>query len=524
MKDRRIIIFDTTLRDGEQCPGASMNLREKLEVARQLARLRVDVIEAGFPVISDGDFASVNSIAKEVKGPIICGLARCVARDIDAAGEALKPAGKHARIHVFLATSKIHREFKLGKAQDEILRLGVEGVKRARTYVDNVEFSPEDASRTEPEFLIQVCQAAIAAGATTVNIPDTVGWAVTDEFGQLIRHLYEAIPEFQSGEAVISVHCHNDLGLAVANSLSAIRNGARQVECTVNGIGERAGNAALEEIVMTLKTRRDFFGKFGCNVNTREIVKSSRLVSRMSSLVVQRSKAIVGENAFAHSSGIHQDGILKKRETYEIMDPQDVGWGLTELPLTKHSGRAAVAARLKHLGFKMSEAEVQAIFARFKEIGDKKKFVYDDDLVALVEGQITEVPETWSLEYLSVTSGNKMVPTATVRLQKAAGKKSEPEVLQDAGTGDGPVDASLKAIDRLTNTRGRLMDYSLRAVSQGKDALGEVTVKVDFGDGVLITGKGASTDIIEASARAYLSAGNRFVISNQRTAKKAAQP
>jgi len=283
MKDQRIIIFDTTLRDGEQCPGASMNLREKLEVARQLARLRVDVIEAGFPVISEGDFASVNSIAREIKGPVICGLARCVARDIDAAGEALKPAGKRARIHVFLATSKIHREFKLGKAQEEIMRLGVEGVKRARSYVDNVEFSPEDASRTEPEFLAQMCKAAIAAGATTINIPDTVGWAVPDEFGQLIHNLNDAVPEFQSGKAVISVHCHNDLGLAVANSLSAIRNGARQVECTVNGIGERAGNAAMEEIVMTLKTRRDFFGKFDCNVNTREIVKSSRLVSRMRS-------------------------------------------------------------------------------------------------------------------------------------------------------------------------------------------------------------------------------------------------
>ena len=524
MKDRRIIIFDTTLRDGEQCPGASMNLREKLEVARQLARLQVDVIEAGFPVISDGDFESVNSIAREVKGPVICGLARCVAKDIDAAGEALKPAGKRARIHVFLATSKIHREFKLGKAQEEILRLAVEGVKRARSFVDNVEFSPEDASRTEPEFLAQVCKAAITAGATTINIPDTVGWAVPDEFGQLIHNLYEGVREFQSGRAVISVHCHNDLGLAVANSLAAIRNGARQVECTVNGIGERAGNAAMEEIVMTLKTRRDFFGKFSCNVNTREIVKSSRLVSRMSSLVVQRSKAIVGENAFAHSSGIHQDGILKKRETYEIMDPQEVGWGLTELPLTKHSGRAAVTARLKHLGFKMTDAEVQAIFARFKEIGDKKKFVYDDDLVALVEGQITEVPETWSLEYLSVTSGNKMVPTATVRLQKTAHKKGETETLQDAGTGDGPVDAALKAIDRLTHTRGRLIDYSLRAVSQGKDALGEVTVKVDFGDGELITGKGASTDIIEASARAYLNALNRFVGNGKGHRTRSPQP
>ncbi|MBI3192393.1 MAG: 2-isopropylmalate synthase, partial [Pedosphaera parvula] len=299
MKDNRIIIFDTTLRDGEQCPGASMNLREKLEVARQLARLKVDVIEAGFPVISQGDFEAIRTIAKEIKGPVIAGLARCVAKDIDAAGEAVKPAGKRGRIHVFLATSKIHREFKLGKAQSEIIRLAVEGVKRAKSWVDNVEFSPEDASRTEPDFLVQVCQAAVNAGATTVNIPDTVGWAVPEQFGQLIRHLHESVREFRTGKAVISVHCHNDLGLAVANSLAAVHAGARQVECTVNGIGERAGNASLEEIVMAIKTRQDFYGGFHCGVNTREIVKSSRLVSRMSGLVVQRSKAIVGENAFA---------------------------------------------------------------------------------------------------------------------------------------------------------------------------------------------------------------------------------
>jgi 2-isopropylmalate synthase len=511
MKSNRIVIFDTTLRDGEQCPGASMNLREKLEVARQLARLKVDVIEAGFPITSQGDFEAVNTIAKEIKGPQIAGLARCVPKDIDAAGEAIKPAGrKLGRIHVFLATSKIHREHKLNKAQDEILRLAVEGVKQAKGYTDNVEFSPEDASRTEPEFLVEVCKAVVAAGATTVNIPDTVGWAVPEQYAALIGNLYESVSEFKSGKAIISVHCHNDLGLAVSNSLAAVRAGARQVECTVNGIGERAGNASLEEIVMALKTRGDYFGGVTCGVSTREIVKSSRLVSRMSGMVVQRSKAIVGENAFAHSSGIHQDGILKKRETYEIMDPQEIGWGVTELPLTKHSGRAAVAARLKHLGFKMTDADVAAIFARFKEIGDKKKFVYDDDLTALVEGHITEVPETWSLVYLAVSSGSTTVPTATVALKPAAG-----EAIQDAGTGDGPVDAALKAIDRLTKTRGRLMDYSLRSVSQGKDALGEVTVKVDFGDKELVTGKGASTDVVEASVRAYINALNRFVSANR---------
>jgi 2-isopropylmalate synthase len=526
MKSNRIVIFDTTLRDGEQCPGASMNLREKLEVARQLARLKVDVIEAGFPITSQGDFEAVHTIAKEVKGPQIAGLARCVPKDIDAAGEAIKPAGrKQGRIHVFLATSKIHREHKLNKAQDEILRLAVEGVKQAKRYTDNVEFSPEDASRTETEFLVEVCKAVVAVGATTINIPDTVGWAVPEQYAGLIAQLYQSVPEFQSGKAIISVHCHNDLGLAVSNSLAAVRAGARQVECTVNGIGERAGNASLEEVVMALKTRGDYFGGVTCGVNTKEIVKSSRLVSRMSGMVVQRSKAIVGENAFAHSSGIHQDGILKKRETYEIMDPQEVGWGVTELPLTKHSGRAAVAARLKHLGFKMTDTDVAAIFARFKEIGDKKKFVYDDDLTALVEGHITEVPETWSLVYLAVSSGSTTVPTATVALKPAQG-----EAIQDAGTGDGPVDAALKAIDRLTKTRGRLIDYSLRSVSQGKDALGEVTVKVDFGDKELVSGKGASTDVVEASVRAYINALNRYVSANNESGngetkrKRGAQP
>jgi len=513
----RISIFDTTLRDGEQCPGASMNLREKLQIARQLARLKVDVIEAGFPITSEGDFTSVQTIAREVKGPVIAGLARCVPRDIDAAGAAIKPAGKRGRIHVFLATSKLHREFKLGKAQHEIVRLAVEGVRRAKSFVDDVEFSPEDASRTELGFLVEVCKAVVAEGATTVNIPDTVGWAIPEQFGDLIKHLHDEVPEFRTGKAVISVHCHNDLGLAVANSLAAVRAGARQVECTMNGIGERAGNASLEELVMAIRTRKDFFGEINTGINTREIVKTSRLVSRMSGLLVQRSKAIVGENAFAHSSGIHQDGILKKRETYEIMDPRVVGWGATELPLTKHSGRAAVAARMKHLGFKMTDADVQAVFARFKEIGDKKKFVYDDDLVALVEGHIAEVPETWSLDYLNVTSGNQTVPTATVRLKKPS--KSNGEVFQDAGIGDGPVDASLKAIDRLTKTRGKLMDYSLRAVSQGKDALGEVTVKVDVGDGEIVTGKGASTDVIEASARAYLNAVNRFLCNGKEVKK-----
>jgi 2-isopropylmalate synthase len=431
----------------------------------------------------------------------------------------LKPAGKRARIHVFLGTSKIHREFKLDKAKPEILRLAVDGVQRAKSFVDNVEFSPEDASRTELDFLVQIVEAAISAGATTINMPDTVGYATPEEYGKMFRFVLEHARG--ADRAIFSSHCHNDLGLAVANSLAAAQNGARQIECTINGIGERAGNAALEEVVMGFKTRGAYYGGLQTGIRSEEIVKTSRLVSRMAGFVVQRNKAIVGENAFSHSSGIHQDGILKKRETYEIMDPEQVGWGKTELPLTKHSGRHAVAVRLRHLGFKMTDAEVNLIFTRVKEIGDKKKFVYDDDLSALVEGQITEVPDTWVLDYLHVTSGSHTVPTATVRLKKVADKKTPPEIFQDAGIGDGPVDAALKAIDRLTKTRGRLMDYSLRAVSQGKDALGEVTIKADFGQGDVITGKGASTDVIEASARAYLNAVNRFLGNGSCRAKAA---
>ncbi|MBV9656700.1 MAG: 2-isopropylmalate synthase [Verrucomicrobia bacterium] len=511
----KVIIFDTTLRDGEQCPGASMNLREKMEVARQLARLNVDVIEAGFPCISDGDFEAVRQIATEVRGPIIAGLARCVAGDIDAAGAAVKPAGERGRIHVFLATSKIHREHKLRKAHEEIVRLAVEGVRRAKSLVRDVEFSPEDASRTEPEFLAQVVQAAIEAGATTVNIPDTVGFAVPEQFGALIRYLRDNVKNI--ADAIISVHCHNDLGLAVANSLAAVQAGARQVEGTINGIGERAGNAALEEVVMALKTRGDYFGGVSTGVQTREILKSSRLIARMSGLFVPRSKAIVGENAFAHSSGIHQDGMLKNRTTYEIMEPQDVGWGDTELPLTKHSGRAAMVNRLAHLGHEhLSDAEVGDIFRRFKEIGDRKKFVYDDDLAALVEdATLGGGSDTFDLDYIHVTSGTTTVPTATVRLRRRGGNASgtngdnAEETLQDSAPGNGAVDAAMKAIDRILGYQGHLVEYHVQAVTGGKDALGEVTLKVDFGEGKLLTGKGASTDVIEASARAYLNAVGR---------------
>ena len=495
-----------------------------MEVARQLARLNVDVIEAGFPVISDGDFQAVHQIATEVRGPIITGLARCTEKDIDAAGAAVKPAGERGRIHVFLATSKLHLEHKLKKAQSEILRLAVEGVKRAKGLTHDVEFSPEDASRTEPEFLAQITQAAIEAGATTINIPDTVGYAVPDQFAALVRYLFDNVKNIH--DAVISVHCHNDLGLAVANSLAAVRAGARQVEGTINGIGERAGNAALEEVVMALRTRPEVFGHVSTDMNTREIVKSSRLISRMSGLLVPRSKAIVGENAFAHSSGIHQDGILKKRETYEIMDPHDVGWGETELPLTKHSGRHAMVKRLEHLGHTLTDTEIEHVFRRFKEVGDRKKFVYDDDLAALIEDGSLGAPESYELEYFHVTSGTTTVPTATVRLRRLAptngGDDTEdPEIMQDSAPGNGAVDAAMKAIDRILGRRGHLAEYHVQAVTGGKDALGEVTLKVDFGDGKLVTGKGASTDVVEASARAYLHAVGRVLPP---TPAKAAAP
>ena len=508
----QVLIFDTTLRDGEQCPGASMNTREKLEVARQLARLKVDIIEAGFPIASDGDFEAVRAIASEIQGPRIAGLARCVDKDIDRAAEAVKPAGDRARIHVFLATSAIHREHKLKMAQAEILKRSVEGVKRALGYCKDVEFSPEDASRTEPEFLAEVTHAAIGAGATTINIPDTVGYAVPHQFGALIKYLFEHVPSIK--DAVISVHCHNDLGLAVANSLAAVQNGARQVECTINGIGERAGNASLEEIVMTLKTRKDAFAGYQTNVDTTQIFPASRLVSHLTGMVVQRNKAIVGDNAFAHEAGIHQHGVIAYRETYEIMRAEDVGRS-SELTWGKHMGHHAVGKKLEEMGYKLSDDEIRRVTDQIKAIADKKKNIYDEDVRAIVEGQFTEVPQVWKLDYLSVMTGT--IPTASVRLIRA--DKNEP--IADAGTGDGPIDAMLKTIDRITGIKGSLMDYSVASVSRGKDAIGEVSVRVQFnGDaGRIVTGKGVSTDIIEASALAYLNALNRYLDEQRRRAE-----
>jgi 2-isopropylmalate synthase len=514
MKNQKIVVFDTTLRDGEQCPGASMTLRQKLEVARRLAALKVDVIEAGFPVISPGDFEAVQAIAKTIKGPIICALARCVEKDIDEAGRALQAAGSLGRIHVFVGTSPEHRScLGRGKSMDEVVSMAVAGVKRARSYVSDVEFSAMDATRTEPDFLLRICAAAIGAGATTINIPDTVGLMLPNHMFDLVAYIRRSIPEISSGPVKLSVHCHNDLGLAVANSVASLQAGADQVECTVNGIGERAGNAALEEVVMAIKKHPNAFDGRHTAVVTTEILKASRLVARMSGLFVQRSKAVVGDNAFAHASGIHQDGVLKKRESFEILDPREVGWGETSLPLTKHSGRAAVASRLKHLGFKLTDQDVTAVFDRFKSIGDAKKFVSDDDITALVENHMGQVSEAWSLAIVQVSSGTGQVPTATVRLKRAANGVPETS-LQDASVGDGPVDAVLKAIDRITNIHGRLCEYSVRGVTGGKDALAQAQVEVDFGTKrkpILIKGVAAATDTIEASARAYLSAVNRFL-------------
>ncbi len=500
----RVLIFDTTLRDGEQAPGFSMNTMEKLEMARQLARLNVDVIEAGFPISSDEDFGATREVAKQVGSaegsPIICGLSRVGLMDIDRCWEALKYA-RRPRIHTFVATSDIHLKYKLRKSRAEVLKAAVVAVKHARGYCEDVEFSPEDASRSDFDYMCDVLEAVIDAGACTINIPDTVGYAMPREWGDRIARIRERVRN--SAKAVLSVHCHNDLGQAVANSLVAIQNGAGQVECTINGIGERAGNASLEEIVMALRTRKDFFG-VDTQVRTEEIFRSSRLLSHITGVHVQPNKAVVGENAFAHEAGIHQDGVLKEKLTYEIMRPEDIGRAANKLVMGKHSGRAALAARLKDLGFEVDEADLGKAFKKFKDLADKKKEIFDDDLISIMKDEIAQVPETYALDYLHIISGTSVIPSATVRLKK------ESEVFQDSGVGDGPVDAVLNAIDAITGLKGRLQDYQLRAVTSGKDALGEVSVKVDF-DGTVVPGKGSSTDVIEASARAYLNALNRFV-------------
>jgi len=499
IKDKnRVLIFDTTLRDGEQAPGASMNEREKLDIAKALERLGVDIIEAGFPVISPGDFNSVRLVASHIKTSTVCGLARCVKKDIDAAVDALAKARKK-RIHVFLATSKIHMEHKLKKTEDEILGMAVEAVKYARKKVENIEFSPEDASRSEKNFLYRILEAVIKAGAATVNIPDTVGYSMPAEYAGLIADIKNNVPNIH--KAVISVHCHDDLGVGVANSLAAVREGARQVECTINGIGERAGNASMEEIVMAIKTRQDFYG-CSTDIKTREFMRISHLVSKYTGFVVAPNKAIIGSNAFRHEAGIHQDGILKERSTYEIMKPEDVGFVGTGLVLGKHSGRHAFRDRLSDLGINLKEKDLDKAFERFKKIADKKKQVFDEDLIAIVEDEIKSMDGIWQLVSLSSRSGTGIKAKVHVIL------KSDKKTFERSSSGDGPVDACYKAVDSITQMKGALLDYSIQSVTRGKDALGEVTVKVRLKNKTIIA-QGASTDILEASAKAYINAVNK---------------
>ncbi len=499
---RNIKIFDTTLRDGEQSPGASMNLAEKLEIAQALADLGVDIIEAGFPIASPGDFESVKQIAQTIRGVTICGLARCNDKDIDRAWEALKSAPQ-ARIHIFLATSAIHREFKLRMTTDEIVERAIAGVKRGASYCDDIEFSPEDACRTEHDFLCRVVEAAIDAGATTINIPDTVGYATPSEVFDRITMLRNRVPNID--RAVISTHCHDDLGMAVANSLAAVSAGAGQIECTINGIGERAGNAALEEVVMAMKTRKDYF-HCQTRIDTRRLVPTSRLLTKTTGLSVQRNKAIVGRNAFAHESGIHQDGMLKERTTYEIMSPEEVGLSKTDLVLGKHSGRAALADRARALGFTLSGEQLQTVFEQFKVLADKKKEIYDGDIVALVQQEIsTGSDREWKLVEYEVTSASSKVPHVKLTLRHGETEKTE-----TVSQGDGPIDAAFWAVERITGIDVVCKDFQVRSATLGRDAIGEVTLEVEH-KGRTYRGSGASTDSVESTILAMLNAVNRII-------------
>ncbi|MBF0458623.1 MAG: 2-isopropylmalate synthase [Nitrospirae bacterium] len=497
---RIIKIFDTTLRDGEQCPGATMNVEEKLKIARQLARLNVDIIEAGFPITSQGDFEAVKRIADEVKGITVCGLARAVDKDIDRVAEAVKGA-ESGRIHIVIATSDIHLKHKLNMDREAVLAMSVRAVKHARQYTDDIEFSAEDATRSDWDYLCRVTEDVVKAGATTVNIPDTVGYTLPHEYGELIEYLMNKVPNID--KAVISIHCHNDLGHAVANSLSAVLKGAGQVECTINGIGERAGNAALEEVVMTLKTRSKYFDA-GTRINTREIYKTSKMVSRITGITVQPNKAIIGDNAFAHESGIHQDGILKERSTYEILNPEDIGISKSKLILGKHSGRHAFKDRLSTLGFQsLTEEEVNKAFERFKTLSDQKKHIFDEDIEALITNEITKENNTYSLSSLHVITGTEQKPLAKIKLS-VKGREKEKE-----GTGDGPVDAVYNAIRELTGTQSELKKYEIKSITGGTDALGEVVVMLEENDRV-VRGTASDPDIIVASAKAYINALNKL--------------
>ena len=499
----RITIFDTTLRDGEQAAGGTLNVPEKLEIARQLEKLGIDVIEAGFPISSPGDFEAVSLIAEEIRTPVICALTHANPEAVDRAGEAIKKA-ENPRIHVFLSVSDIHLLHQLKKSRDEIMQMSRDMTARAKKFVDDVEFSPMDASRAAPEYIYQILEAVIDAGATTVNIPDTVGYAVPDEFGDLIDGIFKNVPNID--RAVVSVHCHNDLGLAVANSLESIKHGVRQVECTVNGIGERAGNASLEEIVMALKTRSDFYD-FTTGIDTTQIYKTSRLVSELTGFVVQPNKAIIGANAFRHESGIHQDGVIKMPITYEIMDPKSVGIPASSLVLGKLSGRHAFQERLAELGYTMNETDLRRAFTVFQGLADKKKEVTDRDIESLVAEEQRTASESYHLDRVQVTCGDKGVPTAAVRLIAPDGR-----TVADAALGTGPVDAIYKAINRLVAVPNELTEFSVKSVTEGIDAIGEVLIRIES-EGVTYTGRGADTDIIVASAKAYINALNRLLIA-----------
>jgi len=505
MTGERVFIFDTTLRDGEQAAGTSLNVQEKLEIARQLEALGVDIIEAGFPITSQGDFEAVRLISRELREPTICALSHANEEAIDRAWEAIKPA-KKGRIHIFLSTSGMHLAYQLKKSQEDVLKLAGAMVARAKKHIDDVEFTPMDSTRTDAEFLYRVLETVIEAGATTVNIADTVGYSLPSEFGQLIDGVFKNVPNIS--KAVVSVHCHNDLGVGVANSLEAVRRGARQVECTVNGIGERAGNAALEELVMALKTRSDLF-HIATNIDTTQIFKTSRLVSELTGFIVPQNKAIVGANAFRHQSGIHQDGVIKKANTYEIMDPRAVGVPASALVLGKLSGRHAFKERLLELGFSLDEAALNHAFKAFKELADKKKDVTDRDIQSLIGEELRTAVETYHLEHVGVSCGNHSIPTATVRLTGP-----NKEVLEDAALGTGPVDAVYKAINRIVRVPNTLTEFSVSSITQGIDALGEVLIRIESG-GVTYTGRGSDTDIIVSSAKAYMNALNRLLGSRQ---------
>lgn len=502
--EKIIKIFDTTLRDGEQSPGCSMNLKEKIEMAQQLERMNVDIIEAGFAAASPGDLHSIQEISKSIKGCTIASLARTHKDDIDKAWESLKYA-EHPRIHVFLATSPIHMEFKLKMTEEEVVQTIKEMVAYAKSKCEDIEFSAEDATRSDVEFLARVFDTAIQAGATTINIPDTVGYTTPDEYYNFITAVINKCPALKTVD--ISVHCHNDLGLGVANSIAAIKAGATQIECTVNGIGERAGNAALEEIVMALKVRKDAFDA-DTKIDTKQILRSSNLLSRITGVKVQPNKAIVGDNAFAHESGIHQHGVISNRETYEIMTPESIGLDTNKLVLGKHSGRHAFNEKLIKLGYELNQDELNEAFSKFKELADKKKDVYDKDIVALISKQKIEIPKTYELEKYVVNSGNTITATTTIAIRK------DNKIIEEVSTGEGPIYAAFKAIEKIIGKNLELDDFSLNSITEGEDALGDAMVKLRDDDRIYI-GRGLSTDIIESSIIAYINAVNKMIYSNK---------